>query len=49
MTIAFGMILLGSLLVYCGWKNVSVAEALRGNNTVARKPITKSGAGVVTS
>lgn len=49
MTIAFSMILVGSLLVYCGWKNVSVASAVRGDNTVARTPITQSGTGVVTA
>lgn len=39
MTIAFAMLLLGSLLVYCGWNKLSVRDALRGNNTVAKAPV----------
>jgi hypothetical protein len=47
-SIAFAMLLIGSLLVYCGIKNISIGAALRGDNTVARPQITQSGAGQVT-
>lgn len=38
-----GMILFGALLIMAGWKNVSVAAAARGDNTVP-KPTVKAGA-----
>jgi hypothetical protein len=47
-TIAFAMILLGTLAVYAGWKNISFQAAIRGDNTVARTPITQSGPNLVT-
>lgn len=33
MTIAFAMLLFGSLLIYGGWKDLSVFSLLRGDNT----------------
>jgi hypothetical protein len=49
MTIALAMILLGTLAVYAGFKNISFQAAIRGDNTVARTPITQSGPGKVTA
>lgn len=40
MSIAFGMILLGSLLIVAGWKNVSLSAAARGDNTQPKGAIT---------
>jgi hypothetical protein len=42
------MILLGTLAVYAGWKNISFQRAVMGDNTVARTRITQSGEGLVT-
>lgn len=32
MTVAFSMLLFGALLLYSGWKNLSIPHLLRGNN-----------------
>lgn len=42
MSISFAMILFGSLLIYAGWTNKSVAALARGNNTTP-KPAVKAG------
>jgi hypothetical protein len=42
-TVAFAMLLFGALIVYAGWKDLSVAALLKGDNT-QRKPA-KVGAG----
>lgn len=34
-----GMILFGSLLIYAGWTNKSVAALARGDNTTAKPPV----------
>lgn len=39
MTVAFAMLLLGSLLVYCGWNKLSIRAALRGDNTVPKAAV----------
>lgn len=39
MSISFGMILFGSLLVYAGWKNLSVAQLARGDNQTVKPPV----------
>lgn len=44
MTIAFGMILFGALLIVAGWKNRSLSALSRGDNTVP-KPAVKAGSG----
>lgn len=36
MSISFGMILFGSLLVVAGWKNVSLTALARGDNTTPK-------------
>lgn len=36
MTIKLGLIILGSLLIYSGWKNLSVQALIFGDNTVAK-------------
>ncbi len=38
MTVAFGMVFVGGLLVYGGWTNRSVWALARGDNTVAKSP-----------
>lgn len=43
MSLTFAMILGGSLLVYAGWKNLSLADLARGDNTVV-KPAVRAGA-----
>lgn len=43
MSISFGMILFGSLLIVAGWQNKSLTALARGDNTVA-KPTVKAGA-----
>lgn len=43
MSIAFGMVLFGALLIQAGWKDKSLAALARGDNTVA-KPTVKAGA-----
>jgi hypothetical protein len=35
-SVSFAMILFGSLLIYGGWKNLSIGALARGNNTVAK-------------
>lgn len=40
MSVTFGMILFGALLVYAGWKDLSVAALARGDNTVVKPPVT---------
>ena len=42
MSIAFGMVLFGALLIQAGWKNTSLAAAARGDNTTP-KPRVKAG------
>lgn len=44
MSISFAMILFGSLLVYAGWKDKSVAALARGDNTTAKPPVTAGAA-----
>jgi hypothetical protein len=39
-SISFAMILFGSLLVYAGWTDKSVAALARGDNTVSKPPVT---------
>lgn len=36
MSVAWAMILLGALMVYAGWKNLSLGALVRGDNTVAK-------------
>lgn len=36
MTITFGLILFGGILVYGGWKNLSVWALARGDNSTAK-------------
>lgn len=43
MSLSFGMLLFGSLLMYAGWKNKSVGALARGDNTTT-KPIVTAGA-----
>ena len=43
MSISFGMILFGALLIYGGWTNKSVAALARGDNTTPKPPV-KAGA-----
>lgn len=38
-----GMILFGSLLIVAGWKNKSVSALARGDNSVAKPPVTAGG------
>lgn len=35
-----GMILFGALLIIAGWKDKSVSALARGDNTVAKPPVT---------
>lgn len=44
MSVSFAMILLGSLLVYAGWKDKSVAALARGDSSVAKPPVTAGAA-----
>lgn len=44
MSISFGMIVFGALLIVAGWKNVSLAALARGDNTVPKPPVTAGGA-----
>lgn len=39
MSIAYGMVLFGSLLIYAGWKDRSVAGLARGDNTQPKPPV----------
>lgn len=43
MSIAKAMILFGALLIYAGWKNLSVAALARGDNSTAKGPVTAGG------
>lgn len=43
MSISFGMILFGALLIVAGWQDKSLAALARGDNTVP-KPTVKAGA-----
>lgn len=43
MTIAFAMILFGALLMYGGWKNLSITALARGDNTSAKPPVLAGG------
>lgn len=36
MTLTMSVILFGALLVYAGWKNLSVRALLQGDNTVGK-------------
>jgi hypothetical protein len=36
-SIAFGLILFGALLIYGGWKNLSVVSLSRGDNSTPKK------------
>ena len=47
MTVAFGMVFVGVLLVYGGWSNRSVWALARGDNTTV-KPATVSAPGTIT-
>lgn len=49
MTIAFGMVVFGSLLVVAGWKNLSLAALARGDATVPKPNVTAGGAALTTS
>ena len=40
MSIAWGMILFGSVLIVAGWQNVSVGAAARGDNTQPKPAVT---------
>jgi hypothetical protein len=42
-SISFGMILFGSLLIIAGWKNVSLSALARGDNTVPKPPVSAGG------
>ena len=37
MTISFAMIVFGGLLIYAGWKDLSLGALSRGDNTKAKK------------
>lgn len=39
MSIAFAMVLFGSLLIVAGWQNKSLTALARGDNTVAKPPV----------
>ena len=39
MSLSMGMILFGSLLIYAGWKDRSVAALARGDNQTPKPPI----------
>lgn len=40
MSLSFAMILFGALLVYAGWKDLSVAALARGDNTTPKPTVT---------
>lgn len=44
MSIAFGLVLFGSLLIIAGWKNVSLTALARGDNTVPKPAVTAGSA-----
>jgi hypothetical protein len=43
-SISFGMILFGSLLLVAGWQNKSLSALARGDSTVAKGPVLAGGA-----
>lgn len=45
MSISFGMILFGALLIVAGWSNKSLSAVARGDNTVPKGPVLAGGAG----
>ena len=49
MTVSFGMILLGAILVYGGWTNRSVWALARGDNTQPKPTIAPGQTGVRTA
>lgn len=38
MSVAFAMLVFGALLVYAGWKGLSVSALARGDNATAKAP-----------
>ena len=44
MSVSFGMILFGALLVYGGWKDKSISALARGDNSVAKPQVVGSAA-----
>lgn len=44
MSISFGMIVFGALLIVAGWKNVSLSALARGDNTQPKPAVTAGGA-----
>jgi hypothetical protein len=38
-SISFGMIVFGALLIVAGWKNVSLSALARGDNTVPKPQV----------
>lgn len=44
MSIAFGMVLFGALLIVAGWENKSLTALARGDNTVTKPAVVAGGA-----
>lgn len=42
MSVSLGMILFGALLIYGGWKNLSISSLARGDNATPKAPLTKA-------
>ena len=49
MTVSFAMILLGSILIYGGWTNRSVAALARGDNTQPKPQLAPGKTGQIRS
>lgn len=45
MFVSVAAVLLGALIMYAGWKNLSVWSLLKGDNTTEKNPVQGGGSG----